>query len=114
MHVLVTGGAGYIGSHAVVALLQAGHAVTILDNLSNGAKAAVVRAGELAGATPVFYEGDIRDRPLLDRIFDDKTVDAVMHFAGVKAVGEPTSGKAIGSSVPKRDYPQVGRDIAEI
>lgn len=88
MHVLVTGGAGYIGSHAVVALLQTGHAVTVIDNLSNGANTALVRAGQLAGATPVFYEGDIRDRPLLDEIFAQNSIDAVMHFAGVKAVGE--------------------------
>ena len=88
MHVLVTGGAGYIGSHAVVALLEAGHAVTVLDNYTNGSPIAIERAGDLAGKQPALYEGDIRDSSLLHRIFTEKNIDAVMHFAGVKAVGE--------------------------
>ena len=89
MKVLVTGGAGYIGSHAIVALLEAGHEVVILDDLSNGNKLAVERAASLAYAPiPLFVEGDIRDRALLDKIFASHRIDAVMHFAGVKAVGE--------------------------
>tara|TARA_B100002052_G_C15885715_1_gene601414 strand:- start:2583 stop:3608 length:1026 start_codon:yes stop_codon:yes gene_type:complete len=89
MKVLVTGGAGYIGSHAVVALLEAGHEVVVLDDLSNGNKLAVERAANLADASiPPFIEGDIRDRALLDEIFASHRIDAVMHFAGVKAVGE--------------------------
>ncbi|ERS87954.1 UDP-glucose 4-epimerase GalE [Halomonas sp. PBN3] len=88
MKVLVTGGAGYIGSHAVVVLLEAGHQVVVLDNLANGSAEAVARAAELGGGAVPLIEGDIRDRPLLDRVFSEHTCDAVMHFAGLKAVGE--------------------------
>ena len=99
MNVLVTGGAGYIGSHAIVALLQAGHSVVVLDNLSNGAIAAIERAASLGHGQPAFYEGDIRDRPLLDKIFSEQPIDAVMHFAGVKAVGESVENPLRGQIV---------------
>jgi len=86
--ILLTGGAGYIGSHACVALLDAGHEVVVLDNLSNSSHAAMERVGRICGKTPAFLEGDVRDPALLDRVFADQPVSAVMHFAGLKAVGE--------------------------
>ncbi len=85
---LVTGGAGYIGSHTVLALLQAGHDVVVMDNLCKSSAESLKRVGLLSGKTPVFVEGDIRDRAVLDRLFSEHSVDAVMHFAGLKAVGE--------------------------
>jgi len=88
MKVLVTGGAGYIGSHAVVALMEAGHGVVVLDSLVNGYVAAVDRASSLASGNVVFVQGDVRDRGLLDDVFAEHCIEAVMHFAGVKAVGE--------------------------
>lgn len=88
MHILTTGGAGYIGAHAVVELLQAGHRVTVLDNLHNGNTAALERVEQITGQSAGFVEGDVRDRALLDRLFAEDAVDAVMHFAGLKAVGE--------------------------
>lgn len=88
MKILVTGGAGYIGAHAIVALLEASHEVVVLDNLANGSVEAVRRASELGGGEAPFIHGDIRDRALLDRVFAEHNVEAVMHFAGLKAVGE--------------------------
>lgn len=88
MDILVTGGAGYIGSHAVVALQQAGHTVTVLDNLCNSSEEALRRVGQITGIPPTFIRGDVRDRSLLDQLFAGQHVDAVMHFAGLKAVGE--------------------------
>ena len=88
MKILVTGGAGYIGSHAIVALLEAGHEVVVLDNLANGSPEAVTRAAALGGGNVPFIEGDVRDRVLLDELFAEHACDAVMHFAGLKAVGE--------------------------
>lgn len=88
MRILVTGGAGYIGSHAIVVLLEAGHLVVALDNLANGSAEAVTRAAELGGKAVPFIEGDVRDKALLDRLFAEQRVDAVMHFPGLKAVGE--------------------------
>ena len=88
MHILVTGGAGYIGSHAVVQLQQAGHTVTVLDNLCNSAEEALLRVARITGTAPGFVLGDVRDRQLLDELFADNRFDAVMHFAALKAVGE--------------------------
>lgn len=88
MHILVTGGTGYIGSHACVALLAAGHAVTALDNLSNSRRDVVDRIERIAGRRPAFVEGDVRDRALLRTLFAAQPVDAVIHFAGLKSVGE--------------------------
>lgn len=88
MNVLVTGGAGYIGSHTTLALLQAGHDVVVLDNLSNSSSESIARVEKLAGRAPVFLKGDIRDRTLLDRLFAEHSLGAVLHFAGLKAVGE--------------------------
>ncbi len=86
--VLVTGGAGYIGSHTSVELLNAGHDVVVLDNLSNSSKEALNRVQTLTAKSVDFVEGDILDEVVLDQIFQNHQIDAVIHFAGLKAVGE--------------------------
>ncbi len=86
--VLVTGGAGYIGSHTVLLLLEAGYQVVVLDNLSNGSAESLERVKELTGKELVFIEGDIRDRGCLNALFSQYPVMGVIHFAGLKAVGE--------------------------
>ena len=88
MHILVTGGTGFIGSHTCVSLIAAGHDVTIIDDLSNSRPEVVDRIEQIAGKRPAFVEGDVRDRALLGQVFKARTVDAVIHFAGLKAVGE--------------------------
>jgi len=88
MHILVTGGTGYIGSHACVALLAAGHEVTAIDNLSNSRIEVVDRIGQIAGRRPAFRQGDVRDHEFLHAVFSQSPVDAVIHFAGLKSVGE--------------------------
>ena len=88
MHILVTGGAGFIGSHTVVELLTRGYDVTIVDSLVNSKMESVKRVTELAGRAPEFFKVDLCDRPALEAVFDRKPVDAVIHFAGLKAVGE--------------------------
>ncbi|WFP96854.1 UDP-glucose 4-epimerase GalE [Acinetobacter sp. ANC 7201] len=86
--VLVTGGAGYIGSHTCVELLNAGHDVVVLDNLSNSSKEALNRVQTLISKSIDFVEGDILDQTILDQVFRSHKIDAVIHFAGLKAVGE--------------------------
>ena len=86
--ILVTGGAGYIGSHTTLALLQAGHDVLVLDNLCNSSPASLARVAQLAGRAPRFVQGDIRDAALLRSVFAGQPISAVLHFAGLKAVGE--------------------------
>lgn len=88
MHILVTGGAGYIGTHTVIELLQAGYDVTIVDNLYNSQEEAVRRGAELAGRTPTFHKVDLLDYEALEEVFKQAHYDAVIHFAGLKAVGE--------------------------
>ena len=88
MAVLVTGGAGYIGSHTVVQLVEAGIEVVILDNFSNSKPAALGRIEQITGTGLAVVDGDIRDRLLLDRLFAEHDIDSVIHFAGLKAVGE--------------------------
>jgi UDP-glucose 4-epimerase len=88
MAVLVTGGLGYIGSHTCVALLQAGRDVVILDDLSNSVPAVAERIGAIAGRAPDFVRGDMLDTALLDDIFASRRIEAVVHFAGSKVVGE--------------------------
>ncbi len=88
MNVLVTGAAGYIGSHTVLELLAAGHVVTGLDNLCNSSRIALDRVCALAGGELTFIDGDVRDSALLENIFIHRPIDAVIHFAGLKAVGE--------------------------
>lgn len=90
MRVLVTGGAGYIGSHTVVELLRHGHDVLVVDDLSNSSDEALRRVAELAGRPAAFIEGNVRDRSLLAPAMADFRPDAVIHFAGRKAVGEST------------------------
>ena len=86
--VLVTGGAGYIGSHACVSLMEAGYEVVVLDNLCNSSPVALERLRVICGESPAFVQGDIRDRSCLDGIFRAHDIVAVLHFAGLKAVGE--------------------------
>jgi len=86
--ILVTGGTGFIGSHTCVVLLDAGYDVIVLDNLCNSDAAVIGRIGQICGREPVFVEGDIRDAELLDRLFAEHSISAVLHFAGLKAVGE--------------------------
>jgi UDP-glucose 4-epimerase len=86
--ILVTGGAGYIGSHTVLQLLEAGQHVIVLDNLCNSSEEALRRVAELTGKQAHFIQGDIRDSQLLDSIFAQHKIDSVIHFAGLKAVGE--------------------------
>lgn len=88
MHILVTGGAGYIGSHTVVELLNAGHKVTIIDNLSNSKIQSIERIGELTGKTVDFQKVDLLDPVALDCVLAQNQFDAVIHFAALKAVGE--------------------------
>ncbi|OAL81007.1 UDP-glucose 4-epimerase [Acinetobacter sp. SFB] len=86
--ILVTGGAGYIGSHTCVELLNAGHEVVVLDNLCNSSEESLHRVQQLTGKNLTFVEGDIRDAQTLDTVFAGHQIDAVIHFAGLKAVGE--------------------------
>ncbi len=86
--ILVTGGAGYIGSHTTLALLEAGYEVIVLDNLANSSLESLRRVERICSKAVTFFEGDIRDRQLLDSIFAQHSIQAVLHFAGLKAVGE--------------------------
>lgn len=88
MAILVTGGAGFIGSHTCVELLNAGYEVVVVDNLYNASKKAVDRVEQITGKKVTFYEADILDRDALNEIFDKEKIDSVIHFAGLKAVGE--------------------------
>ena len=88
MNVLVTGGAGYIGSHTCVELIETGHTPIVVDNLYNSSPKSLERVKEITGVEVKFYEGDVRDEALLNRIFDENEISAVIHFAGLKAVGE--------------------------
>ncbi|HAN55889.1 MAG TPA: UDP-glucose 4-epimerase, partial [Betaproteobacteria bacterium] len=92
-HYLVTGGMGYIGSHTCVELLNSGHQVTIVDNLSNSKRIVLERIAEIAGCRPQFIQADIRDRAALATAFQAMSggCDGVIHFAGLKAVGESVS-----------------------
>jgi len=88
MNILITGGTGYIGSHTCVALAKAGHDLVIIDNLNNSRADVIDRLTTLCGKRPVFVQGDVRDTATLDRLFAKHPINAVMHFAGLKAVGE--------------------------
>jgi UDP-glucose 4-epimerase len=90
MRILVTGGAGYIGSHTCCELLAAGHAVVVVDNLCNSNEESLRRVMEITGRTLGFVRADLRDRAALDGVFRSQAIDAVIHFAGLKAVGEST------------------------
>jgi len=86
--ILVTGGAGYIGSHTVLQLLEAGNQVIVLDNLCNSSQESLNRVEELTGKKTIFVQGDIRDHTILELLFSKHKINAVIHFAGLKAVGE--------------------------
>lgn len=88
MKVLLTGGAGYIGSHTAIELIASGHSVVIVDNLINSSATAVERVNEITGESIPFYQVDVRDREALLDVFATEKPDAVIHFAGLKAVGE--------------------------
>ncbi|SDI41325.1 UDP-glucose 4-epimerase, partial [Arthrobacter cupressi] len=88
MRILVTGGTGYIGSHTVLSLLESGHEVIVVDNLANSSEESLRRVAELAGRPAVFVQADLLDEPALEEVFSAHPVDAVIHFAGLKAVGE--------------------------
>lgn len=91
MRILVTGGAGYIGSHTAVVLLEQGHDVIIVDNLCNSKRVAVRRVEELSGKQVAFYQYDACDEEKMRQVFSQEKIDAVIHFAGLKAVGESVS-----------------------
>lgn len=91
MKILLTGGAGYIGSHTIIELDKAGYGVAVVDNLYNSSPKALERVGEIIGKDIPFYEADIRDAEVLARVFEAERPDAVIHFAGLKAVGESVS-----------------------
>ena len=88
MAILVTGGAGYIGSHTCVELLNTGHEVVVIDNFCNASGESVKRVEKITGKKVKLYKGDVRDGGLLDKIFKENSIDSVIHFAGLKAVGE--------------------------
>lgn len=88
MTILVTGGAGYIGAHTTLALLEAGYQVVVLDNLSNSSQESLRRVKRICGRAPLFVKGDVRDRALIDKIFCMHKISSVLHFAGLKAVGD--------------------------
>ncbi|HEY0562939.1 MAG TPA: UDP-glucose 4-epimerase GalE [Methylophilus sp.] len=90
MTVLITGGAGYIGSHTCLQMLQAGHAIVALDNFSNSQAESLKRVQQLAGREFPLVQGDIRDKQLLTQLFEQYAISSVIHFAGLKAVGEST------------------------
>ena len=94
MNILVTGGAGYIGSHTVIELIKAGHDVVIIDNLVNSSRISIKRVEEIVGKNLPIYEVDIRDRKGLERVFAENRFDCCIHFAGLKAVGESVRQKA--------------------
>ncbi|BDY04084.1 UDP-glucose 4-epimerase GalE [Ferrimonas sp. YFM] len=89
--VLVTGGCGYIGSHTLVELLNAGHQVVVVDNLSNGSDESLRRVQQITGKSVAFYKADLTEQGVLEAIFSCYPIDAVIHFAGLKAVGESVS-----------------------
>ena len=88
MAILVTGGAGFIGSHTVVELQNAGYDVVVVDNLINASKEALRRVEEITGKPVTFYEADILDRDAMEKVFTENEIECVIHFAGLKAVGE--------------------------
>ncbi len=88
MNILITGGAGYIGSHTIIELISNGDSVVVIDNLSNSSQEALARVEKITGTSIPFYQADVRDAATLDKIFTENHIDAVIHFAGLKAVGE--------------------------
>ena len=95
MAVLITGGAGFIGSHTCVELLEAGREIVVLDNFSNSKPEALKRIQQITGKDFKFYEADLLDRCGIERVFQQNEIDSVIHFAGLKAVGESRSNITI-------------------
>lgn len=91
MNILVTGGAGYIGSHTIIELLNSGHKVVVADNLSNSSEESLRRVEKIANVVIPFYKIDVRDNDALDKVFSENNFDAVIHFAGLKSVGQSVS-----------------------
>ena len=91
MKILVTGGAGYIGSHTCIELLNEGHEVVVMDNLYNASEKALERVEKITGKKVIFYKEDMLNKEGMNKIFDEQKIDAVIHFAGLKAVGESVS-----------------------
>ena len=88
MNILLTGGAGYIASHTAVVLAQAGHQVTLFDNLSNSQKSVIANLEAITAKTIPFIEGDVRDTQLLSQVITEHQIEAVIHFAGLKSVAQ--------------------------
>ena len=88
MNILLCGGAGYIGTHTIIELDKAGHSVVVVDNFSNSKPEALKRVSELIGKDIKFYEADVLDKEAMDKVFDENQFDAVIHYAGLKSVGE--------------------------
>ena len=99
MAILVTGGAGYIGSHTVVELQSAGYDVVVVDNLCNSSEKALDRVSKITGKPVKFYKADILDRDALNEVFDKEEIDSCIHFAGLKAVGESVAAVSAESGV---------------
>jgi len=99
--ILITGGTGYIGSHTVVELMVAGHDVFIIDNLCNSKASVLDRIQRIVGRRPGFAQIDVRDRPSLRQFFADHRFDAVIHFAGLKAVGESVERSLITTTTSR-------------
>lgn len=95
MVVLLAGGAGYIGSHTAVELINAGHEVVIVDDYNNSCPESIKRVEEITGKSIVSYEADVKDKDELRKIFNENHIDCVIHFAGLKAVGESTSSSKV-------------------
>ena len=91
MAILVTGGAGYIGSHTCVELLNEGYEVVVVDNLCNSSEKSLERVEQITGKKVTFYKADLLDKAALSKVFDKESIDSVIHFAGLKAVGESVS-----------------------
>jgi len=91
MSILVTGGAGYIGSHTCIAMTEAGYDVIVIDNLDNSSPESLKRVEKIVGKKIKFYEADVRDKDALRKIFSENNIESVIHFAGLKAVGESVS-----------------------
>ena len=107
MAVLVTGGAGYIGSHTCVELLESGYEVVVMDNLYNPSEKALERVKQITGKPLKFYNVDMLEREAVNEIFENEKIDSVIHFAGYKAVGESVHcGQSEGNSPAVWDPPQ--------
>ena len=94
MNILVTGGAGYIGSHTIIELLSSNHNVVVVDNLSNSSVESLRRVEEITGQSIPFHEFDLCDHQRLSELFKSEKIDAVIHFAGLKAVGESVESRS--------------------